>query len=122
MTERLDVCMDLPSSALVEPVPGLSRGILDRAPLVTRARPDVLPVRDKRNIQRARHGGRKLLVALRCFIPELMVEMRGPDQTDVARGVELAQDPREGDRIRSAGEGHDSARPRAEGRVLGTGP
>src|SRR5580692_8888065 len=39
-----------------------------------------------------------------------MVEVRSPDQTDVAGGVELAQDRRERNRIRSAGKGCHDAR------------
>jgi len=54
----------------------------------------------------------KLFVALRCFIPELMVEMGSPDQMDIAGGVELAQDPREGHRIRPAGYRGDHTRVR----------
>jgi hypothetical protein len=97
MPERHDVCIELPPSALKKPVPGFPRGILNRPTLATRARSDVLPFSEKRQIQRSRHRRGKLLVALGRFTPKLMVEVRGPDQTDVARGVELAQDPHEGD-------------------------
>jgi hypothetical protein len=36
---------------------------------------------------------------------KLMIEVRRPDQTDVAGCIELAQDDRERDRVRSAGQG-----------------
>ena len=47
-----------------------------------------------------------------------MIEVRRPDQTQIAGRVELAQDDREGDRVRSAGQRHDHAGVSAKQRVL----
>ena len=57
MAERHDVRIELPSSALEKLVPRLPRGILNRPLLAARARPDILPVRSERQVERARHGG-----------------------------------------------------------------
>ena len=47
-----------------------------------------------------------------------MIEVRRPDQTHVASGVELAQDDREGDRVRSAGQRDDHPGVSVKKRVL----
>ena len=105
MAQRNHVGIELPSNPLEKLVPRLPRRILERPSLLPRAHTDVLPVGHKGPLERARHGGGELLVALRV-VPKLMIEVRGPDQTDLVRGVELAQDQRESDRIRAPGKGH----------------
>jgi hypothetical protein len=96
VTERHDVCIELPPYPLEKRVPGFPGGILDRSALATRARPHVFQIRRERHIERTRHGGRKLLIAL-GVAPQLMVEVRGADQANVARSVKITQDQREGD-------------------------
>ena len=58
-----------------------------------------------------------MLVPFRV-VTKLMIEVRRPDQTQIAGGVELAQDDREGDRVRSAGQRDGHARVSAKQRVL----
>ena len=97
MPEGHEVRVELLPGVFKKLVPRLSRRVLERAPLDSSARPDVLPARRERHTEGTRHRRRKVFVALRLVVAELMVEMRSRGQLHFAGGVELAQDQREGD-------------------------
>ena len=106
VAQRNDVGAKLPPDALEELVSLAPRGVLERPALEPRPRSNVPAIRGKGHVERTRDRSREVLVPFR-IAAELMIEVRCPDQTHVASRVELAQDDREGDRVRPAGQRDD---------------
>ena len=103
--------------AIEEGIARRARRVLDRAPFLNRARADRLAIDEKPTAERLRQAADELLVGVGCRA-QLMIEMREGDQLQLAFGVELMQDMRERDRIRSARDRRDHAIARANQIVL----
>src|SRR5947208_3152508 len=117
MAERDHVSVGGRARSLEELVPGGPGGVLDRSPLASRSGGHIPAIHQDRTAQRLGHSAREPLI-VGGGRAELMVEVDETGQAQSAGGVEITQDVRERDGVRSARYGGEDARVAADQAVL----
>jgi hypothetical protein len=109
MPQGHDIGTEVTPSPREELVPGRARGVLERSPLETRPRQDILTIGEEGPRPRAGHFTAELLF-LAGGRSELVVEVGDSGNRELVRQVQLPHEAGQGNRIRTTRERHDDAR------------